>query len=682
MDRHLYKLRIHIFLGVLALFVEVFICNIRSFQSVLYEEKSVLDYEYRIDGAEVTDNGDVLVNGESATITICTNDEIINNIHVDIEVMDSQNSQVMKMSVCDVTLRIQDELLYGGNVSSRLITQKKVLHELLASQFFFFESFGGINALSLEICPQQSNIIHINDITLNARRPIIVSFSRLLWVLLILEMIYIFRPDSWVWKRKALEPGKKGTILLIIIYSVIFFSVFNVLIKNPLIWKHDFNPYASLAKAFSSGKLYVGIADKKIAEIENALISWEMDDERIMFDYALYKGRYYVYFGVLPCLLLYLPYYLITGNDLPDAVCQLLLFALLIPGIYFLFKEIIRRVYAHASIAVHILLSIAMLLGCNTIAVLADPLVYHVAILFGVVLTIWGMYFIMSVLSNEGHNASMFIGILLLALVAACRPTLLIYSIGAVIFVIYYCINKSNSRDGITKQVIRVVIFLSPYVIVACGLMIYNALRFDSPFQFGMIYNMTVIPSKKTAISIVEMVPVLMYEYLFRMPSFEHYFPFLKDYITANMMMSGTIYYFQTVGYGILLSNPVLWSLIWIPFNCKKEKKGLLFWLSLAGVASFFVLMFFGFYMTQVVASRYVFEFSCILFVIAAILWLRMWQELSNRIPANILRCIFSVMILLPAMIHSMQLFNSFSFPLEEGNAGYYYEIFYNWHFL
>ena len=34
-------------------------------------------------------------------------------------------------------------------------------------------------------------------------------------------------------------------------------------------------------------------------------------------DYAYHNGKYYVYFGIVPVLLLYLPYYLLTGGALP-----------------------------------------------------------------------------------------------------------------------------------------------------------------------------------------------------------------------------------------------------------------------------------------------------------------------------------------------------------------------------
>ena len=38
------------------------------------------------------------------------------------------------------------------------------------------------------------------------------------------------------------------------------------------------------------------------------------------WDHAYYKGKYYVYFGVVPAILFYLPYYVITGTHLHNHV--------------------------------------------------------------------------------------------------------------------------------------------------------------------------------------------------------------------------------------------------------------------------------------------------------------------------------------------------------------------------
>ena len=42
--------------------------------------------------------------------------------------------------------------------------------------------------------------------------------------------------------------------------------------------------------------------------------------ENYLWDTAYYEGHYYVYFGVVPVLLFYLPFYLVTGANFPTAI--------------------------------------------------------------------------------------------------------------------------------------------------------------------------------------------------------------------------------------------------------------------------------------------------------------------------------------------------------------------------
>ncbi len=675
--------KIHLLFLALALLIEIFVCNIRSLQSMFYKEIPITAEMLQIDGAKALSNGDLLIEDEKAYISLLTDNEKVRDIYVDAEVVDELTGNGKKDSICDVNFYIMDDLLYGGDSNTRYLTNRSILHDIPSSQYVFFASFGNTKVLMVEIIPQDGNIIRLHDLKLNAARPLCLSLSRFLIILLFMEMIFVFRPGSFLWKRKALEPGKEGYILLCGIYAALMIGIVGVIIRDPYIWEHEFNPYANLSKAFLSGELSVGTADPSLAGLEKELVSWGMNDERIMFDYALYNGRYYVYFGVLPCILLYLPYHLITGGDLPVAASQIIFLAFMIPGIYFLLKEIIRRSFKETSLAVHILLTAALFFGTNTMALMADPLVYHVAILSGMTLTIWGIYLALRALPFTEHRALLFGSALCLSLVAACRPTLLIFSAIMIPLALYSY--GEWKREGKDKKSLTaaITVFAIPYAAVAAGLMVYNALRFGSPFQFGMIYNLTVIPSKDTAVSLTEMIPVLSWEYLFRFPSFDRYFPFLAEYNEdAAAMMSGSIYYFQTVGYGIFALNPMLWILILIPSYIKKNKPGHFAAAMGISLISSVFLMFFGFYMTQVVASRYTLEFSFAIFTVAAVIWLKNWPVFAEKISEKYLKALFAFMILAPVMIHSLQLFNAFSFPLSIEAPAFFYRLFYNWHFL
>ena len=71
-----------------------------------------------------------------------------------------------------------------------------------------------------------------------------------------------------------------------------------------------------------------------------------------LWDVAYYQGRYYVYFGVVPCLLFQLPFEALTGvPDLPPSLPMIALGWLLILASFGCVKQALRRWFPRASAA-------------------------------------------------------------------------------------------------------------------------------------------------------------------------------------------------------------------------------------------------------------------------------------------------------------------------------------------
>ena len=674
------RVKVHIILVLLAILLEVFVCNVRTFQSMFYKEKDISDYPIQLDYAHFLPNGDLEIDGESAFISIVTGNEKVNDIFVDIETAESAGANT-ESGVCDVTFYIQDELLYGGRVSTRVITERKIIHTIKSSQYVFFKSFGNATIIQLELKPQNGNIVRVHDIKLNANRPILFSLGRFAFFLVLIELAWLFRPTSFVWKREALNPGKKGWSVLLFFYLGFMLLMTMLMISNTPMWYETFNPYARLANAITEGHLYVGVADDEITALADKLVSWGEDDEKILFDYALFNGKYYVYFGILPELILYLPYRLITGRDMTDAASLLIITAFLIPGLYMLSKEIIRRFYKTIPFALHLLLVVAAVFGSSLPAILSEPLVYSVSILSGVTFVLWGLFFLMKAFPFGNHPWILFLGSCCMALAVACRPTLFLYSLILIPFIFFSYKEYQKQRFGLNKCLVTIISLVLPYIVVAGSLMLYNQARFGNPFQFGMIYNLTVIPSKQTAIDIIEMVPVVFYEYLFKVPVFEHIFPFVKGHYEGCVTeYSGTIYYYQTVGYGIFIINPILIMMYIYPFYKSKNRKRIntLIYVTMAMTVLFIV---FDTYMTQVMATRYTLEFSFLLFLISGVYIFELWEQLSACVRNAISRGLLLV-VMFSVVINLLTFFTTPQYPLNYGNTEMYYRIFYLFQFL
>ncbi len=85
----------------------------------------------------------------------------------------------------------------------------------------------------------------------------------------------------------------------------------------------------------------------------------------------------------------------------------------------------------------------------------------------------------------------MFFGCLSLALAVGCRPTYLFISLIILPILAQKLIKnvKSKNKKEVIKELIAVMI---PYITVGLALMYYNYIRFDSIFEFGAKYQLTI----------------------------------------------------------------------------------------------------------------------------------------------------------------------------------------------
>src|ERR1041384_7544964 len=91
-------------------------------------------------------------------------------------------------------------------------------------------------------------------------------------------------------------------------------------------WKHDSGDYyALLGRGFASGHLYLPVqpSPQLLAQPD----PWDpaVDFSLKQQDMVLYHGRYYLYFGAAPAVLLFAPWRFITGHDLPQTFAMFLL---------------------------------------------------------------------------------------------------------------------------------------------------------------------------------------------------------------------------------------------------------------------------------------------------------------------------------------------------------------------
>ncbi len=200
-----------------------------------------------------------------------------------------------------------------------------------------------------------------------------------------------------------------------------------------------------------------------------------------LFDTSLYKGKLYLYFGITPLILFYIPFNLITGLYLTDKLLVLILVCFsFILSLFLLFK-MNQKFITDKNISI---LNIFIMGFCSYYPfILIRSSTYEVAIITANVLLLCAFIMLYFYLNNK-FNYSVFCIGLLLGFSVGARPHYILFI--PLFFVIIYL---KNYYYGGTKDVIKqAIIFLVPCIIIGSIIALYNYLRFDSIFEFGFRY--------------------------------------------------------------------------------------------------------------------------------------------------------------------------------------------------
>ena len=224
-------------------------------------------------------------------------------------------------------------------------------------------------------------------------------------------------------------------------------------------------------------------------------------------------------------------------------------------------KQAARRWFPGMSAAVYLLLCAGIGTGSQIYYLLLRPSIYEYAILSGatfVMLALW-QWLLAANQPAEKHSRILFhlaLGSLCMAFVAGCRPQMVLFA--ALCLPIFWQ-RYLRERRLVTKQgITEAVAFVLPVVLVAIGLMWYNAARFGSPFDFGANYNLTSNDMTHRGFSVGRTAPAVL-TFLFGIPGMQAVFP----YLTATKMQTNYMGLTITELFygGAFACLPLLWGL-------------------------------------------------------------------------------------------------------------------------
>lgn len=264
------------------------------------------------------------------------------------------------------------------------------------------------------------------------------------------------------------------------------------------------NQYELMAEAILDGRIDFAYGDEaELEKLENPYDPEERDASGVSYhwDHAYYDGHYYMYFGIVPVFLTFLPYRIITGTALTTFHATQIFTAVIIAGIFSVFWLLSKLFFKKLPFAVYLSLSTAFSV-MSVWGATAEPALYCTAITAAIALEVWSLYFfIRAVYLEKTENRQILlagIGALLGALVFGCRPPVALANILVIPLLVVFL----RERHITGKLIGKLAMAATPYLVVAVCLMVYNYVRFDNPFEFGQAYQLTVADQTNYSISL------------------------------------------------------------------------------------------------------------------------------------------------------------------------------------
>ncbi len=413
----------------------------------------------------------------------------------------------------------------------------------------------------------------VKGITANAKRPLFFNIGRVL-ILSLFFAFFCFLRGTGKYIGIPCDFSKKQRIItLIVLAAVIGTGLF--LTESHKLFNEAQKPhhaqYKELAEALKNGEVKLPYeASEGLLSKENPYDTISLQAEGIEYraDYAYYNGSYYVYFGIVPELLLYYPYHLLTKKDFPNHAAVFVFFALFAAGIFLFYDRLIRLYFKKISFALYLILSSMTVLSPTFAYVLFTADLYSVPIMAGLCFTAWGLALYLAGLACEKEKRKLLLyalGSLSTALVAGARPQMLLFGLLAIPLFL---------KAGVHKKPLNIAVLLAPYVAVAVLVMYYNAARFGSVFDFGATYSLTNNDMTHRGFSISRILRGL-FAFLFALPGISGEFPFITS---ADLSLIGKGYVGKTVTEyllgGVMIANVSGWILLLLP-RFRKVLKGM-----------------------------------------------------------------------------------------------------------
>ena len=526
------------------------------------------------DGLERTEYGTYLVTDEEeAYLSLRNINEKVDTLYLNVVNHDAPDVHY--------TILFTD----GANADLRSLQGRTVVSGVPESRYVTLHFAGTTRSLRISFNAEEGDELHIRRIRLNVRVPLFFHPGRVLLIWLIGMLLVIFGPRSWIYTtRLDLREGRQRFLVAAILLINIIATASAAKAADPVVWREDRDArdyqekeYELYAEALLKGHTWLDIRPPRyLTRMRNPYDRFQRDavadqyDEKVLWDVAYYNGRYYVYFGIVPAILSFVPVRLVTGRALPTWKAVQGMAVLLWLASFYLIYVLVRKYFKKTSLGIYLLLAMTFVFAAGVIYLVTFPVVYSVPFIYGLVFSIAGLALWLRSFDRKGnpHRMRMAIGSLLIALTLGCRPTMIL-SVVLAFPVFWEQIRQGKFFIPKKDSLLNTGAVILPFIPVGLIQMSLNSARFGSPFDFGADYNLTVSDLTKKTYSIARNIPVLFQE-LVQPLHIEPQFPFITG-VEVTTGFQGYMFKDKMIG-GFFALNMLALFCFWI-FRIRKKMR-------------------------------------------------------------------------------------------------------------
>ncbi len=348
-----------------------------------------------------------------------------------------------------------------------------------------------------------------------------------------------------------------------------------------------------------------------------------------LHDASYFNGRYYLYFGVVPAVLLFWPFQAITGYAFPFQLATVVFVTGAFLLTCWLWLKIAREHFPGASLLTKV--SGAAVLGlCGGQLLLARrSSIWEMPIAAGHFFMVCLVASAYLALRARKPWAALAAAGLSLGLAIGCRPPLAAAAPALAFIVIKTGWVGSERRARLGRLIKSLFSTGISFSLILTGLLAYNWRRFGNPLEFGLNYQLTGAYEAKAHHFMLKFAPFNLSAYFLRMPQWGRYFPFIHP---LSRVAPPDGYYGMEFVYGALTVCPVIFGGLFSTgvLLCRKETVEAsmvrFLWLVVAGTT--LVLACFN-----TAAARYITDFLPWWLWVALLGWA--WLETRSEIGRN-----------------------------------------------